>query len=169
MNKFNVHDVLRALLIVVLSLLAWYARDIHYQQVDISRRLTAVEKNQVKIMTVLGIEPYSLDPQNQQFLSCFAQQSSAAKHSKESNPTNYICFLLARVIYVVVFFCSLQNFCSAFYLKDRMMIKKLITILILCVMSLSLFGCSYSLDWELFPKEPPKVEKDNGKEIPVDK
>ncbi|KKN29781.1 hypothetical protein LCGC14_0840790 [marine sediment metagenome] len=62
MNKFNVHDILRAVLIVLVSLLAFFARGIHNQQADISIRLRIVEKNQVKIMTVLGIEPYSLDP-----------------------------------------------------------------------------------------------------------
>jgi len=73
MNKFNVHDVLRAVLIVLVSLLAFYARGIHTQQADVSRRLLIVEKNQVKIMTVMGIEPYSLDPQNRAFLSRISQ------------------------------------------------------------------------------------------------
>lgn len=73
MNKFNIHDLLRAVLIVLLSLLAWFARDIQSQQADVSRRLTLVEKNQVKIMTVLGIEPYSSNPQSGQFLSDFSQ------------------------------------------------------------------------------------------------
>lgn len=69
MNKFNVHDMLRAVLIVLVSLLAFYARGIHSRQADISNRLSIVEMNQVKIMTVMGIEPYSLDPQNRPFLS----------------------------------------------------------------------------------------------------
>jgi len=73
MNKFNVHDVLRAVLIVLVSLLAFFARGIHSQQADISRRLTIVEKNQVKIMTVLGIEPYTSALQKRQFLSSLTQ------------------------------------------------------------------------------------------------
>ncbi len=73
MNKFNVHDILRAVLIVLVSLLAFYARGIHTQQADISRRLLIVEMNQVRIMTVLGIEPYSSDPQKRQFLSSLTQ------------------------------------------------------------------------------------------------
>ena len=62
MNKFNIHDLLRVVLIVLLSLLAWFGR-------DISQRLHAVELNQVKIMTVLEIEPYSYYTQNRQFLA----------------------------------------------------------------------------------------------------
>ena len=73
MNKFNVHDILRAVLIVLVSLLAFFARGIHSHQADISNRLSIVEKNQVKIMTVLGIEPYTLDPQNRPFLSRISQ------------------------------------------------------------------------------------------------
>lgn len=73
MSRFDVHDLLRGVLIVLLSLLAWVARGIHTQQADISRRLLLVEKNQVKIMTVLGIEPYSSDPQNHQSLADFTQ------------------------------------------------------------------------------------------------
>lgn len=69
MNKFNIHDLLRVILVVLLSLLAFFARGIHTQQANISSRLTIVEKNQVKIMTVLGIEPYSYQKQNRQFLS----------------------------------------------------------------------------------------------------
>ena len=66
MNKFNVHDLLRAVLIVLLSLLAWIGRGISAQQVDIARRLHIVELNQAKIMGVLGVEPYSSDEQNRQ-------------------------------------------------------------------------------------------------------
>ena len=73
MNKFNVHDILRVVLIVLVSLLAWVARGIHTQQADISGRLLKVEKNQVKIMTVLGIEPYSKDTQNGPVLSRISQ------------------------------------------------------------------------------------------------
>ncbi len=73
MNKFNFHDMFKAVLLVLVSLLAFYARGIHSQQADISSRLSIVEKNQVKIMTVLGIEPYSLDPQNRPFLSRISQ------------------------------------------------------------------------------------------------
>lgn len=69
MNRFNIHDIFRMVLIVLLSLLAFFARGIHTQQADISGRLLIVEKNQVKIMTVLGIEPYSLCTQNRQFLA----------------------------------------------------------------------------------------------------
>ena len=65
MNKFNFHDLLRLVLVVLLGLLAWFGR-------DISQRLHVVELNQVKIMTVLEIEPYSLDPQNRQLLSDFS-------------------------------------------------------------------------------------------------
>ncbi len=73
MNKFNIHDILKVVLIVLVSLLSFYARGIHNQQADISRRLRLVEQNQVKIMTVLGIEPYTSTPQKRQFLSSLTQ------------------------------------------------------------------------------------------------
>ena len=73
MNKFNIHDLLRAILIVLVSLLAFFARGIHTQQADIASRLRIVEKNQVRIMTVLGIEPFSKDPQNGPVLSRISQ------------------------------------------------------------------------------------------------
>jgi len=73
MSKIDVHDILRAVLIVLVSLLAFYARGIHTQQADISGRLLKVEKNQVRIMTVLGIEPYSKGPQNGPVLSGISQ------------------------------------------------------------------------------------------------
>jgi energy-converting hydrogenase Eha subunit H len=59
MNKFNVHDVVRALIVVLLSLLSWIGLEIRTEQANIAKRLHAVELNQVKIMAVMGIEPYS--------------------------------------------------------------------------------------------------------------
>ncbi len=73
MNKFDVHDLLKVILIVLVSLLAWVARGIHTQQADISSRLLIVEKNQIRIMTVMGIDPYSSNPQNRQFSSSLSQ------------------------------------------------------------------------------------------------
>lgn len=72
MNKFDVHDILRAIIIVLLSVLAWVARGIHSQQVDIAKRLRAVELNQAKIMSVLKIEPYSSADDTGLFLSDFS-------------------------------------------------------------------------------------------------
>ena len=73
MSRFDVHDILRGVLIVLLSLLAWVARGIHTQQAEISSRLRLVEQNQVRIMTVLGIEPFALKPQNHLFFADFTQ------------------------------------------------------------------------------------------------
>ena len=73
MSKFDIHDLLRVVLIVLVSLLGLIARGIHTQQADVAMRLRIVEKNQVKIMAVMGIEPYTTKPQNPPFLAVFPQ------------------------------------------------------------------------------------------------
>ena len=70
MNKFNVHDVLRSILIVLLSLVAWIGRDIHAQQANVAQRLRVVELNQAKMMGVMGVEPCALDTEKQRFAYC---------------------------------------------------------------------------------------------------
>lgn len=69
MNKFKGTDLLRGLIVVLLSLVAWIGSGIHTEQANISDRLRSVELNQVKIMAVLGIEPHAKDPQNGPILS----------------------------------------------------------------------------------------------------
>jgi len=71
--KIKAGDILRVLIIALLSVLAFIARGIYTQQADIARRMHIVELNQAKIMTVLGIEPYSSDTKNQHFLSGISQ------------------------------------------------------------------------------------------------
>lgn len=73
MNKFDVHDILRALIVVLLSLVAWIGSGIHTEQANISERLRVVELNQVKIMAVLGIEPHVSDPENGPIVSGLSQ------------------------------------------------------------------------------------------------
>ena len=73
MNKFNVHDILRAILIVLLSLVAWIGRGIHTQQADIDRRLRVVELNQAKMMGVMGVEPCALESGKQRYTFSFSQ------------------------------------------------------------------------------------------------
>ena len=73
MNKFNVHDLLRAVIVVLLSLVAWIGSDIRAEQTNIAKRLHAVELNQAKIMAVMGIEPYSADPKTGLIVSGFSQ------------------------------------------------------------------------------------------------
>lgn len=57
MNKLNIHDVLRALMIALLSLVAFIGRDIYTQQASVAERLRCVELNQAKMMGVMGVEP----------------------------------------------------------------------------------------------------------------
>lgn len=71
--KIKVGDILRALIVALLSITAFIGRDIRNQQVDVSQRLHKVELNQAKIMTVLGIEPYSSQTQIDRFLASFSQ------------------------------------------------------------------------------------------------
>ncbi len=73
MNKFNVHDVLRAILIVLLSLVAWIGRDIHAQQTNVAQRLRVVELNQAKMMGVMGVEPCALDTENERYTFSISQ------------------------------------------------------------------------------------------------
>lgn len=72
MNKFDVHDILRAVIIALLTLLSWIASQIHSEQVNIANRLRDVELNQAKIMAILQIEPHSSSNETGLFLSDFS-------------------------------------------------------------------------------------------------
>lgn len=53
----NSGDILRVLMVALLSILAWIGKDIYTQQAKIAERLRVVELNQAKMMGVMGIEP----------------------------------------------------------------------------------------------------------------